>query len=97
MKMASLKLVLAALLVSSVYGGAAYAQSSHRGDERIQNNRDFRLGDSSDLQADQMVIDEMKVCNDNSVDKKEEQANVIIHKIDYNKPSNFKRLIKNSI
>lgn len=60
--MKSLKMVLAIALLSSMVAGSAFAQSAVRGDEMIKNPQEYRLGDSDDLQGDQMKVDQ--VCND---------------------------------
>lgn len=55
--MKSLKLVLAVALASSMIAGSAFAQSRMRGDEFIQNPQEYRLGDSEDMQGDQMKVE----------------------------------------
>lgn len=55
--MKSLKMVLAIALMSSMIAGSAFAQSRMRGDEVIQNPQEYRLGDSDDLQGDQLKLE----------------------------------------
>lgn len=55
--MKSLKLILAVALASSMIAGSAFAQSRMRGDEIIQNPQEYRLGDSEDMQGDQMKVE----------------------------------------
>lgn len=76
-----MKMILTILLVSSMSLGSAYAQSAHRADEKINNPDIYRLGDSADLQADQLIIDHLKV---------EQQK----QRQDLNNPGQMKRLLK---
>ncbi|MBC7713170.1 MAG: hypothetical protein H7177_07515 [Rhizobacter sp.] len=85
--MKSFKMIFAVVIVSSVIGSQAFAQSAVRADERIKNPQAYRLGDSEDLQADQMTVDETKVCNQDS--------NKNVQSID-NRPQSIKRLNNHS-
>ncbi len=75
-----MKLVLGMVLVSSMVFGQAYAQSAIRADEKISNPEIYRLGDSEDLQADQLIVDHIKA------EKQKRQ--------ELNQPGQIKRLLK---
>lgn len=82
MKMKILSLALMSLVISS----QAFAQSAVRADEAAKHPEQYRLGDSNDLQDDQLKIDQSKMCELNSeVNAQKHQQNVL-----------KKHLIKNS-
>jgi rRNA pseudouridine-1189 N-methylase Emg1 (Nep1/Mra1 family) len=56
-----MKIVQALVLVSSLVAASAYAQSSMRPNEIKNHPEQYRLGDSSDMQEDQMIVDQNKV------------------------------------
>jgi Ni/Co efflux regulator RcnB len=64
--MKSLKMVLALVLVSNMALGVAFAQSSLRADEVKKAPQQYRVGDSNDLQADEMQVDQNKSWQDKS-------------------------------
>lgn len=78
-----MKLILAMILVSSMSFEQAYGQSAVRADEKIKNPEAYRLGDSEDLQADQLLVDHLK----NEKQKRQ----------DLNQSVQFKRLLKHTI
>ncbi|MEA9356088.1 hypothetical protein SHI21_07745 [Bacteriovorax sp. PP10] len=78
--MKSLKIVLAIALVSSMIGGSAFAQSRMRGDEIIKSPQEYRLGDSDDLQGDQMKIEAVSEQRPESTSKVNQFQNHIQHK-----------------
>lgn len=77
--MKSLKIVLAIALVSSMIGSSAFAQSRMRGDEIIKNPQEYRLGDSDDLQGDQIKMEAMHEQKNDS-NKMNQYQNHIQHK-----------------
>jgi len=78
--MKSLKMVLAIALVSSMVGGSAFAQSRMRGDEIINNPQEYRLGDSDDLQGDQLKMEAMSEQKQDQNSKVNQYQNKIQHK-----------------
>ena len=55
-----MKLVLAMVLVSSLFGTEAFAQSAIRADEKIKYPQEYRLGNSEGLLVDQAIVDHVK-------------------------------------
>lgn len=84
--MKSLKIVLAIAIVSSMIGSSAFAQSRMRGDEIIKNPQEYRLGDSDDLQGDELKMEAMS-------DLKQDQNSKAIK---YQNRIQHKHLLKNS-
>lgn len=78
--MKSLKIVLAVVLVSSMIGTSAFAQSRMRGDEIIKNPQEYRLGDSDDLQGDQIKIEAMSQQKNDNIDKAQQYQHHIQHR-----------------
>ncbi len=60
--MKTLQFIFSALVLSIVFGSSVFAQDAMRADEYKNHPETFRIGDSNDLQADQMRADEMKIC-----------------------------------
>lgn len=82
MKMKILGLALMSLVISS----QAFAQSALRADEAAKHPEQYRLGDSNDLQEDQLKIDQNQICEHNAeVSSQKHQQNLL-----------KKHLIKNS-
>ena len=78
--MKSLKIVLAIVLVSSMIGGSAFAQSRMRGDEIKNNPQEYRLGDSDDLQGDELKMEAMLEQKRDQDSKAMKSQNRIHHK-----------------
>ncbi len=82
MKMKILALALMSLVISS----QAFAQSALRADEAAKHPEQYRLGDSNDLQDDQLKIDQAKMCEFQSESSSQKHQQNILKK----------HLIKNS-
>lgn len=82
--MKSLKIVQGLVLVSSLFAASAYAQSSVRGDELLKNPSQYRLGDSNDLQGDELRVEQNKVCNDQSHRQDQQREILNKHLLKYN-------------
>lgn len=90
--MKSLKLVLMALFVSSLMASSAFAQNAMRADELINNPESFRVGDSDDLQADQLRADQLKVCENHREkieSRQKEQFQKFIHDRHFSRGSDY--------
>nr|BDT29061.1 hypothetical protein BHI3_25270 [Bacteriovorax sp. HI3] len=90
--MKTLQLIFGALLLSLVFGSSVFAQDAMRADEYRNHPESFRIGDSNDLQADQMRADEMRVCENHrerieGVQK--EQFKKFIHDRHFNRGSDY--------
>lgn len=82
MKMKILSLALLGVLINS----QAFAQSAVRADEAAKHPEQYRLGDSNDLQSDQIKIDQNQMCDVNhDSNAQKHQQNIL-----------KKHLIKNS-
>jgi hypothetical protein len=74
--MKSRQLVLGLALATQLVLGSAYAQSGMRADEVKKNPDQYRVGDSSDLQADQWQVDQNKVRKENQKEFSQHQKNI---------------------
>ncbi|MBY0414789.1 MAG: hypothetical protein K2Q18_11510 [Bdellovibrionales bacterium] len=66
--MKSIKFVQSLVLMSSLFLGSAYAQSAYRADEVKAQPQAYRLGDSNDLQHDQMIVEQGKESTGSKLD-----------------------------
>lgn len=79
-----MKMFLALAMVMMMAAGQSFAQSALRADEKMKDPSSYRLGDSEDLQNDQVFVDQH---ND---EKREVSDQLKNHGL-------YKRLIKHNI
>lgn len=61
--------ILGLILLSSLFSMNAFAQSSVRADELAKNPIEYRLGDSNDLEKDELIVEQSKICDYGNSDK----------------------------
>lgn len=72
--------ILGLILLSSLFSMSAFAQSSMRADELIKSPEQYRLGDSNDLEKDELIVEQNKICDYGNSDKIQKHQKNIMQK-----------------